>query len=318
MIAPGARDGKARSYAALGESNAAIAHSPFAARAENGYCLRAMFFENQYRNNQPLTRIGSMPVYATTLIVAALVVGLIVSALFGWGVAMAMFAFEPGLFWKHGQIWRALSYLIVDEVSFFTIFNLLFLYSFGSNCEQELGRARYFGFLALLIATPVVIATLLWLVGIGGIVVGSMHLAVGLVIAFATIYPNVEWWGAIPMKFVAIGCMFLAAVGHMSHRDQIGLASTLATCAVSFGYIRAMRAGVMEGFTLPEFFRRKPKFRVVPKPDARGGSVGKSDAPSDMDALLDKIAKSGIGSLTAKERARLEEARAELMKREQR
>lgn len=282
-------------------------------RGENGYFVRAMFFENRFRDNQPLTRIGNLPVYGTTIIVAALVVGLIVSALFGGITALAMFAFVPELFWQHGQVWRGLSYLIVGQVSFFTIFNLLFLYQFGRDCEQELGRARYFGFLALLIATPVAIATLLWLVGFGGYVEGSMHLAIGLVIAFATIYPNVAWWGSIPMKFVAIGCMFLAAVGHLSQRDQIGLASTLATCAVSFGYIRAMRAGTFEGFSMPALFRRKPKFRVLPSPDARENA-----APTDMDALLDKIAKSGIASLTAKERARLEAGRAELLKKDRR
>jgi hypothetical protein len=35
-----------------------------------------------------------------------------------------------------------------------------------------------------------------------------------------------------------------------------------------------------------------------------------------MDILLDKIAKSGIDSLSSKERARLEKAREELLKRE--
>jgi hypothetical protein len=37
-----------------------------------------------------------------------------------------------------------------------------------------------------------------------------------------------------------------------------------------------------------------------------------------MDALLDKIKKSGMASLTAKERARLEAAREELLKRDRR
>ncbi len=290
-----------------------LAHSTFAAREETGYFLRAMFFENRFRDNQPLTRIGNLPVYGTTIIVAALVIGLVVSALFGGITALAMFAFVPELFWQHGQVWRGLSYLIVGQVNFFTLFMLLFLYSFGRDCEQELGRARYFGFLALLIATPVVIVTLLWLAGFRGYLDGSMHLAIGLVIAFATIYPNVEWRGGIPMKFVALGCLFLAAVGHLSQGDQIGFASTLATCAVSFGYIRAMRAGTFEGFSMPALFRRKPKFRVLPSPDAR-----ESESASDLDALLDKIAKSGLASLTAKERARLEAGRAELLKKDQR
>ena len=37
--------------------------------------------------------------------------------------------------------------------------------------------------------------------------------------------------------------------------------------------------------------------------------------PNEMDALLDKIAQSGIESLTAKEKARLEAGREELLKR---
>jgi hypothetical protein len=44
--------------------------------------------------------------------------------------------------------------------------------------------------------------------------------------------------------------------------------------------------------------------------------VEEEEANSEVDALLDKIAKSGIGSLTAKERKRLEKAREDLMKRE--
>jgi hypothetical protein len=37
---------------------------------------------------------------------------------------------------------------------------------------------------------------------------------------------------------------------------------------------------------------------------------------AEVDALLDKIARSGIRSLTAEERARLEAARADLLKRD--
>lgn len=269
-----------------------------------------MFFENSYRDNQPLTRVGSLPVYGTTIVVAALVVGLVVSSLAGGGVAVAMFAFEPERFWRHGQIWRALSYLMVDQVDFFTIFNLLFLYSFGRDCEQEMGRSRYFAFLGLLVATPVAIATLLWLLGLGGGVAGSTHLAMGLVIAFATIYPNVGWLASIPMKFVAIGCMFLSAVGHLGRGDEIGLGSTLITCAVSFGYIRAIRAGAIEGIALPDFLRRITK--------SRGKAARKGDPPGEMDALLDKISKTGMDSLTAKERARLQSARTEILKKDRR
>jgi hypothetical protein len=195
----------------------------------------------------------------------------------------------------------------VDQAHFFTIFNLIFLYSFGRDCEREMGRGRYLAFLGLLILIPALIATLLWLAGFGGGVYGSIHLAMGLVIGFATIYPNIPWWGEIPLKFVAIGCMFLAAVGHLSQGDQIGLGSTLATCAVSFGYIRGMRAGLFSGFSWTIRSRRERK--------PIGHTVSGKETPGDVDALLDKIAKSGFQSLTAKEKLRLEAAREELLRR---
>jgi membrane associated rhomboid family serine protease len=249
--------------------------------------------------------------------VAGIVVGLIFSAFAGVSTSFSWFAFSPDLFWHHGQVWRMISYLIVGQVNFFTLFGLMFIYAFGRDCELEMGRGRYLGFLALLILSPVLVATLLWLVGIGGMVVGPIHLSMGLVIAFATIYPNAEWWASIPLKFVAIGCMLLATVGHVSDRDFIGLGSTLATCAASFGYVRALRSGFFSGLSwtaLTELFRRKPKFHVLPDlPDKRGNSKG--NVMAEMDALLDKIARSGINSLTAKERATLDQSRAELLKR---
>ncbi len=276
-----------------------------------------MFYENQYRDNQPITRINGVPIFLTTIIVAIVVVGLVVSALSPG--AFMLFIFDPEWVWHQGQVWRLVSYLAVDQISFFTIFNILFLYSFGRDCELEMGRGRYSMFMALLVLTPVLMATLLWLVGFRGMVGGSVHLSMGLVIAFATIYPNVSWWAEIPMKFVAIACVFLAAVGHLSRHDEIGLASTLATCAVSFGYIRGMRAGWFSGFSLRTLFQRKPKLRVLPPLEEEPRKARREPvATGGVDDLLDKIAKSGLHSLTAKEKARLQAAREELLKKNRR
>jgi membrane associated rhomboid family serine protease len=276
-----------------------------------------MFYENQFRDNQPLGRIGGMPVYLTTIIVAAIVVGLVVSAFAGIMNAMVWFAFDPAAFWRQGQVWRLLSYLIVDQVNFFTLFSLFFLYSFGRNCEQEMGRNRYLVFLALLIVSPALAASLLWLLGYGGGVMGTLHLSMGLIIAFATIYPNVEWFASIPLKFVAMACVFLAAVGHVGQRDFIGLGCTLATCAMAFGYIRAIRSGFFSALSWSALFQRKPKLRVLPDLPAEERNPARSakaSAQMEMDALLDKIAHSGLNGLTAKERARLETLRENLLR----
>ena len=157
-----------------------------------------------------------------------------------------------------------------------------------------------------------VVVSVLWLLGVSGFLVGAMPLSVGLVIAFATIYPNVEWWGGIPMKFVAIGSLFLAVVGALSSGDQIGLLSTLITCAASYGYLQGLRSQSFNGWKWPDFLRPRPKFRILPSPPRSAQSS------SEVDDLLDKIARSGFDSLTAKERATLEAARLDLIQRDRR
>ena len=107
------------------------ANSLFAAGCAIRYLKIPMFFDNRGRDIQPLTRLGSLPVYGTTILIAALVVGLIASSLSqGFGL---LAIFDPESFWKRGQVWRGVSYLAVDHVNFFTIFNLLFLYSFKQH-----------------------------------------------------------------------------------------------------------------------------------------------------------------------------------------
>src|SRR5678809_871160 len=102
-----------------------------------------MFFENRYRDNGPLTRIGAVPVYLTTILVAAMVVGVVFSAFVGYFNSIALLGFFPHLAWREFQIWRLATYVFVDQANFFTLFSLLFVYSFGQNCEEALGRHRY-------------------------------------------------------------------------------------------------------------------------------------------------------------------------------
>ena len=66
-------------------------------------------------------------------------------------------------------------------------------------------------------------------------------------------------------------------------------------------------------------FRKRPRFEVVRDPvdefpDVEGMEC--EELLAAIDPLLEKISRSGLSSLTSKERARLEAARAELMKKE--
>src|SRR4030095_14505110 len=127
-----------------------------------------MFFENRYRDNGPLTRIWSVPVYLTTILVALMLAGVVFTAFANYTTSVALFGFYPALAWKEVQVWRTVTYVFVDGASFFTLFVLMFFYSFGQNCEESLGRQRYVAFLAVLIGVPLLTGTVMWFMGFSG------------------------------------------------------------------------------------------------------------------------------------------------------
>ena len=96
--------------------------------------------------------------------------------------------------------------------------------------------------------------------------------------------------------------------------DWTGLLWLWIGCGFAYLWVRYER-GLL---TLPNFrfWKRKPKLRVLPdlEPEARKApTTTPPDASmAEIDALLDKIAQSGLSSLTAKERAKLEQGRENL------
>ncbi len=60
------------------------------------------------------------------------------------------------------------------------------------------------------------------------------------------------------------------------------------------------------GTSAPPARRRRPNLTVVPDEPAPGASTPREPTPAEVDAVLDKISASGIGSLTPEERQILE------------
>jgi len=64
---------------------------------------------------------------------------------------------------------------------------------------------------------------------------------------------------------------------------------------------------------------KRPKLRVVPKPKSRprAPTVSASEgATAEIDQLLEKISKHGLGSLSPQERDALQRAREKLLRRD--
>ncbi len=268
---------------------------------------------------QPLTWLKSYPIYAAHFIVVVFVASMLVTT-----ILMGFQNYTP-LTWMgfsselvlNGQVWRVLTYGFWNPPSFGFVVDMFMIVWFGRELEKFFGRRKFLFFYgAVYVLTPLV------LTAVGPLLPSTKSGETGafaLFIAFATLYPNVPVFFNLLAKwlaFILVGIFTLMAIAGHQH---VELLSLWATCGFAFGFVRYEQGH----FTLPRLRwpRRKPMLRVLPdpvavkKPTFTAPLTPESATMAEVDALLDKIAKSGIGSLTAKERAKLESAREGLMKR---
>ena len=264
-------------------------------------------------DRQPLTYFRGYPIDATTFIIGLYVVTLMATTLvmaLGYGETFAYYLeFDSRLVLAGGQVWRFFTYGLWNVPSLGFVIDMVMLVWFGRELERFFGRKIFLRFYAILYLLQPLTYTALGLLrptflqGESG--------AFALFLAFATLYPNAVLLFNILAKWMAIGLVGIYTLMALSARDFVALTALWVTVGYACGYVR-YEQGRLVLPTLP-WPRRRPKFRVLPSPEARGqATVG------EMDALLDKIAQSGMASLTAKERARLEAAREELLKKDRR
>jgi transposase len=147
-----------------------------------------------------------------------------------------------------------------------------------------------------------------------------MEVAIGFFIAFCTLYPGLQWFGMFPLKWIGIVSYAIWLLVLISQHDWLSALVFTLVCAASFGYIRYLQnGGEFPRIPNPLEFWRRPKFKVVARPSSFAKPSARDPQTSDlneMDRLLDKISKHGLGSLTARERESLERARAKLLEKD--
>lgn len=269
---------------------------------------------------RPVTWMGRYPVDVTTILVGVHVVCAIVTAFIfaiGDGAVMNYAMFDSAQVWQ-GQIWRLFTYAFIHQPSpsallWFAI-EMYMLFFFGREVERFIGQRAYLCLYALLLLVPVFILALWGLstrTGLAGS--GAVHFAVFA--AFVTLYPNVQFFLRIPAKWIFV---ILAAIGTLSAlaaHDWPDLVVLWASIAVAFFFIEARGAGPELAWitNLKSRFQPKPKLYVVQKSSMRR-TTEPDDVYSSVDPILDKISKSGIGSLTENEKKILDRARNRLLK----
>ena len=271
-------------------------------------------------DQRPITYWGRVPVYAIGIITAAYAVGFILCVLLiSARIPLDRAVFEPAAFVR-GAIWQPLTFSFIGRLDFFTPLSLICLYAWGVEVERHVGRTRFLAMFALILAAQVLVGMVWWLLlGAPVLLAGSYQLVAALLIAFAALYPNIEYFGWIPLKWFAFACFSIGSLMYFPARDWIGLTVLWAACGAAFGCIRWLQQGRTLGLSeqMEKLLRRRPKFSVVrPEEPARPRARAERDPVESIDAILEKISKSGMASLTAREHATLEKAREALMKKE--
>ena len=270
-------------------------------------------------NYDPITWVGRVPVYATTIIVAlyvACMIGVAVALASGAEAILGKLTFNTTDVLRHGEIWRCLTYAFVNKPDPWFIIALVMLYIFGRDVEQYLGRKGfvrlYLGFLllgpSLLLAASLVTGQLY--------VLSHSAANFAVFLAFAALYPNAQLIFQIPAKVFAWVFLGISVLQLLAGRQWPEMLVLLATAFLAYYAIRhgaALNLDFMSRLRPVSHRTKRPRLRVVKNPD---------DEPVDphriIDPLLEKISRDGLASLTRREREQLERARAVLLEKERR
>lgn len=271
-------------------------------------------------DHRPLTYWRGHPIYAAHFIVVVYVASMLVTSILltaNLGHLLNWLVFESSLV-LGGQIWRIATYGLYNPPSLNFALDMLMIVWFGREVEKTFGLKSFLILFGLIYLISPILLTLLGFI-VPSVLAGE-HGALAIFIAFATLFPNVPVFFQVLAKWAALILVGIFTLIALSGHDSAGLLSLLSTVGAAHLYARYEQGR----FTLPRFslFQRKPKLRVLPDlPKPKKTSPSKpvvessSSSMAEVDALLDKIAQSGISSLSAAERAKLDAARDDLKRR---
>jgi membrane associated rhomboid family serine protease len=286
-----------------------------------------MWYQQQSDDYRPLFWVSGRPVYANTLLVAAHVISFVVCAICVSFASLEAVSYAltllPVNVW-HGEVWRLVSYVafspaFLTQGPFIFLWSMLILYFCGREVEQFVGRKSYLGLYAALVLIP---ALLLWLVGpflglasLGYL--GCSEVIFGVFVAFATIYPGAmpSMWVTIPVWILAWIFFGIYMLIYLAFHEFTAMFMLMISSGVGYLTMRWMGAG--RGLSwLTDWMETRRAERLARKHQIK--VITEKKSAESIDAILDKISKQGVNSLTSSERAALERVRTKLIDRDRR
>lgn len=214
------------------------------------------------------------------------------------------FPANPNLWLSH--FYTPLTYQFFHTDIFHILFNMLWLYWMGqlflSFVKPRQFHLVYLGggiLGALLYALMYNILPAFQPVAGSSTVIGSSAAVMAIFVAVATLVPDYSirlmLIGNVKLKYLVIVYIVLDIIAMKSYNAG-GSIAHLGGALFGFAYIKLLQSGT----DLSAFFKRKPKLRVV-----RNETPKKTSTPTnqqEIDAVLDKISKSGYDKLTREEK----------------
>ena len=266
-------------------------------------------------DHRPVMWLRGHPVFAAHFIVLVFVVSMLVTTVLQLSKLDALLAWltftNQGVI--KGEIWRIFTYGLVNVPSIPFVIDMFMIVWFGRELEKSFGRRGFLGLYAGIYLLPPLLFTALapWLPAAFAGEAGAL----ALFVAFATLYPEAMMLFNLLAKWVALVLVGIYTLMALSAHNWQQLISLWAAVGFAYAFVRHHQGRL----ALPKFnfSPSKPQLRALPDPKPRKISRAKpvkDTTMAEIDALLDKIAQSGISSLTANEREKLETARENLRK----
>ncbi len=256
-------------------------------------------------NNEP-RNIGSM-VGITPSVKYLLILNVAVYLLESlFGVPLSGWFALPAGWWQSFSFGQLFTYMFVHAGAGHLFANMLGLFFIGPTVERAIGSYRFF----ILYYVSGIIGGLGWslLSQPGTYCVGASGAVMGMLGAFGALYPNAKLllWFVIPCRAWVL--VLGLAIWELHETIQTPVIGGIANAAhlmgglAGFSYAMSLK----HPHLIVELKRKFPTLagKAKPKPAAKPEGLSKED----VDRILDKIGKEGMGALSPRERELLKRA----------
>ena len=201
--------------------------------------------------SDPWFRIGNIDVSTTAIVVA-----LGVLSFFIYAVDKAFLfhlAYSPPDI-ARGQLWRLITWPMVNQPDIFTAFTLFILWIFGHDLEAQFGRIRFTKYLAMVVIIPAIITMGAYYV-LGGdngsnqlsiaiiAVQGIRLLELGVFVAYVAERPGARFFFGIPAWVLVAVFIGLDVLRYLGNRLWLALVFELLVAGMALVLLRSFGFG---------------------------------------------------------------------------